>query len=150
MGFDDMADEKWKKVLDVLTLKEIMELNEVELYDRLIQIKGVGKGIIDSIIKGRLELKEELDRGIQVLHIVDSKGAVKLPRVSFTGFRDPELSELLLQYGFDAGDYGVTNATVAVIAADKNEQSGKITKAHDKGIPVYTKEEFMLANNIKI
>lgn len=150
MSFDGLADEKWKIILDAVTIRDIVNMNDKKLFDQLIKVKGVGKVMIDSIIKCRLIYKKELESALKYLHIIDYKGSAKLPRVSFTGFRDDELSKLLLQYGFDAGDYGVTNKTVAVIAENKNGSSGKIKDAIDKGIPVYTKQEFLDANNIKV
>lgn len=150
MSFDGMADEKWRNILENITIKELMTLNDKDLFDKLVSIKFVGKVIAESIIAGRLLYKDDVLCALNNLKIIDSKGAVKLPRVSFTGFRDQELSELLLQYGYEAGDYGVTNFTVAVIASDPNDKSDKLNKARDKGIPIYTKSEFLEKNGIKI
>jgi DNA ligase (NAD+) len=149
-SFTGMADEKWKIILENLTIKDIASMSDDQLINALTGIKGVGPGTIDSIINCRAIYNHELNAAIDNLNIVDSKGAEKLPRVSFTGFRDAELVALLRQHGFDAGEYSVSSKISALIAKDKNESSTKITKAKALGIPIYTVDEFLSENSIKI
>lgn len=152
LGFDGMADEKWKLVFKEYTLKELAEELDLDrLYSRLIAIPGIGKGVIRSIINGFGAYQYEIENALLTMTIIDSKNLVEKPKVAFTGFRDAEFTALLNANGFDASDKNtVTKATYALIAANPNENSGKITNARKYGIPIYTKQEFLERNNIVI
>ena len=85
------------------------------------------------------------------MNIISSKGAKKKPKIAFTGDRDQVFINMLNELGFDANDkYSVTKDTYCLIANDKNSKSSKITKAQKYNIPIYTKQEFIELNNIKL
>lgn len=152
LSFDGMADEKWKLVFKAYTLKELAaELDLERLYSKLIAINGIGNAVIKSVINGFNQYENEITEALAKLTIIDFKSIAENPKIAFTGFRDAEFAELLNKNGFDANDkYTVTKNTAALIAANPNDNSGKITTARKYGIPIYTKQEFLEKNNIII
>ena len=84
-------------------------------------------------------------------NIESSKGLADKPKIAFTGERDKVFIDLLNNNGYDASeDYSVTKKTFALITNDLNSASGKMAKANKFGIPIYTKQQFMDAYNIKL
>ena len=151
MCFNNMADEKWKVILKYYTIDELRSMNEQELYNNLININGIGSSIIESIINGFKIYECDINTLNNPIKYSNSKGKKELPKVAITGFRDNEFIKLLINNGFDASDkYTVTKNIYALIAADKNNISGKIKKAKDYGIKVYSKDEFIKTHNIKV
>ena len=151
MCFNNMADEKWKVILKNYTIDELRSMNEQELYDNLTAINGIGPSIVESIINGFEIYAGDINVLNKFIKYSNSKGKKELPKIAITGFRDAEFINLLINNGFDASDkYGVTKNIYALIAADKNNISGKIKKANDYGIKVYSKDEFISSHNIKI
>ena len=151
MCFNNMADEKWKVILKYYTIDELRSMNEQELYNNLININGIGSSIIESIINGFEIYEYDINTLNNPIKYSNSKGKKELPKVAITGFRDNEFIKLLINNGFDASDkYTVTKNIYALIAADKNNISGKIKKAKDYGIKVYSKDEFIKTHNIKV
>lgn len=151
MCFNNMADEKWKVILKYYTIDELRSMNEQELYNNLININGIGSSIIESIINGFEIYECDINTLNNPIKYSNSKGKKELPKVAITGFRDNEFIKLLINNGFDASDkYTVTKNIYALIAADKNNISGKIKKAKDYGIKVYSKDEFIKTHNIKV
>ena len=150
LSFDGMADEKWKLVLNQYTIKELMSMNYDELQSAIGHINGVGPKVVESIITGRYTYDEDL-KYVLSLNIIDYKGTTNKPRVAFTGFRDSEYTEILVDNGFDADDnYGVTKNTAALITNDLNSNSSKMKAARKNNIPIYTRQQFLDINNIKI
>lgn len=146
-SFDGMADETWKLIFKQYTLEEIINMNDI--YDRLIQINGIGVKTIDAICDGIIMYRNDIEYCLNNFHIINSKGLSSGPKVAITGFRDSEFIQLLIDNGFDASDkYSVTKDTTALIADDINSTSSKVQKAKKYEIPVFTKSGFLQANNI--
>lgn len=151
LSFDGMAEEKWKSVFSVIPLRQLTAMDDSAIKVAAINISGIGKGAIESIIAGIRCYRDEIDAALRYMTITDFKNQVAKPKVAFTGFRDAEFTALLNANGYDANDkYTVTKNTFALIALDPNENSGKITTARKYGIPIYTREEFLKRNNIVI
>lgn len=151
MCFNNMADEKWKTILKHFTIDELKSMNEQELYNNLVNINGIGPSVVQAIITGFDIYSYDINILGKQIKYFNSKGKAELPKVAFTGFRDQEYTQLLIDNGFDANDkYTVTKNLYALIAADKNNMSGKIKKAIDYGIKVYSKDEFIKVHNIKL
>lgn len=155
MSFTNMADEKWKTILKYYTINEIYDMvynKDVSLlYSNLTAISGVGPSIVEAIKTGFDIYEFDISIILNKLIIINSKGQIDKPKVAFTGFRDPSYIQLLIDNGFDANDkYTVTKNLYALIAVDKNSSSGKIKKANNYGIKVYSKQEFLEAHGIEI
>lgn len=60
-------------------------------------------------------------------------------RVTLTGTRDENLTEYLIEKGYDVGDF--SSKTIALVIPSRDFTSNKVIKASSKGIPIYTIEE---------
>ena len=148
--FDNIGIEKWKLILHELTINDIINLDYNTLYNKLITIRGIGEETANLICTDRKVYIDDLIAASQ-MNIINSKGAKKKPKIAFTGDRDQTFISMLNNLGFDANDkHSVTKDTYCLIANDKNSKSSKITKAQKYNIPIYTKQEFIELNNIKL
>jgi DNA ligase (NAD+) len=62
-------------------------------------------------------------------------------KIVFTGFRDNTLQELIESEGGSVTT-SVSKKTTLIIASDPNETTGKVKKAKELGIKIYSKEQF--------
>jgi NAD-dependent DNA ligase len=71
------------------------------------------------------------------------KGATNLAgtKIVMSGFRDKDLEEFIKEKGGKVVS-AVSGAVTAVVASDKNSDTGKPEKAREMGIPVYGREEY--------
>jgi NAD-dependent DNA ligase len=65
-------------------------------------------------------------------------------QVVFTGFRNKEWEDILKTVGCRVAS-GVSKKVFRVIAADPSEESSKIEKAREYGIPIQSKDAFAKA-----
>ena len=77
----------------------------------------------------------------KVEKVQQTSSALAGQSVCFTGVRDKQLELAITQAGGKIAS-GVTKNTTILIAADVNEDSIKLNKARDLGIPIYTVAEF--------
>lgn len=148
--FDNIGIEKWKLILHELTINDIINLDYNTLYNKLITIRGIGEETASLICTDRKLYMDDIIAASQ-MNIINSKGAKKKHKIAFTGDRDQTFISMLNNLGFDANDkHSVTKDTYCLIANDKNSKSSKITKAQKYNIPIYTKQEFIELNNIKL
>ena len=151
MSFDGMAEEKWKIILRQYTISDLWDMYKNECFTSLTEIPGIGPKVIESIRCGFGNYYDDLKLLWANCTVLESKFFEQLPKVSVTGFRDPEFINLVNRHGFDCNDkYGVTKSTAALIAADKNSTSSKIKNAKKYGIPIYTRDEFVNLYNINL
>ena len=68
-------------------------------------------------------------------------------RVIFTGFRDKELEKLILDNGGKLTNV-VNSKTSFVVRKSKKNNSSKVKKANEMGIPVFILDEFITTNSI--
>lgn len=148
-SFDGMADEKWKRILVIYTIDELLKMQPEILFASLNKINGIGPKICESIVKGFYIYKDELCSALyNIGMIINSKGSKKKPKIVITGFRDDYLCNILNNNGFEASYNAVTKDTIALIAKNPNENSTKIQKAKANNIPIMTRDEFIIKNNI--
>ena len=148
-AFEGMADEKWKKILVVFTIDELIRMQQEILFANLNKINGIGPKICESIVKGFYIYKDELCSALyNIGTIINSKGSKKKPKIVISGFRDDYLCNILNSNGFEASYNAVTKDTIALIVKNPNENSTKIQKAKANNIPIMTRDEFIVKNNI--
>lgn len=151
LGFDGMADESWKLILNLYSINDLMNMDNDTLYQSLIKINGIGKKMISIIQESRDRYQNDILTILSRFNIIESKGATKKPKIAFTGERDRSFIELLNNKGFDANErHSVTKDTYALITNDKSSKSSKIAKAIKYNIPIMTKQEFIDWKSIKI
>ena len=68
-------------------------------------------------------------------------------RIIFTGFRDKELEKLIVDNGGKLTNV-VNSKTSFVVRKSKKNNSSKVKKANELGIPVHILDEFITTNSI--
>ena len=139
LSFEGMAEEKWKIILKVYDLYTLAHMDNAQLHGNLIQINGIGPAIINAIICGFEDYREDIEYVVNNMKIINSKDLGSRPKVALTGTRDEFLMGILNSIGFDCSDkYGVTKDTALLVTTDLNSTSGKMDKARKYGIPIMT------------
>lgn len=128
LGFDGIAIEKWKLILNNYTLHEILNMDHEILKESLVNIKGIGP-ITAQIICDQFEFfRVDLETISNMSNVESSKGIKSGKSIRFTGFRDRELLNYLSDLGHDATDGGVTKTTDILLIPYENFTSSKIKK----------------------
>lgn len=143
---------------DLLTSQDSVE----EKVKKLQSIKGIGlenaKGLVNNIpafmafleetgLKGKLsetKYKEENEQSSAIANIViDTSDPLYGKKIVMTKVRDKEIIEKMGKVGATLED-SVNKNTFAVIVKSKEDDSNKIKKAKELGIPIYTPDEFKM------
>ena len=150
LGFEGMADEKWKKILKVYDLPLLFAMTLDQIRFSLNSINGIGIAIINAVIEGFKLYHTDIELALSKLNIIHSKNITAKPKVVITGFRDPMVVDIINSCGYDCSDkYSVTKDTAIVVTNDVNSRSGKIDKARKYGIPVMSVEQFYKEHNVQ-
>lgn len=129
LGFDGIAIEKWKLILNNYTLHEILNMDHEILKESLVNIKGIGP-ITAQIICDQFDFfRTDLETISSMSNVESSKGIKSGKSIRFTGFRDRDLLNYLNDLGHDATDGGVTKTTDILLIPYENFTSSKIKKA---------------------
>ena len=112
LGFDNIGSRKWKLITNKFSITDIMSMDKDYLYAQLINIKGIGKGIAETILEqiGYFEPDLYYICG-NMNNIISTKGESTGKSIRFTGFRDKDLMDELICMGYDASDKNVTKTT---------------------------------------
>ena len=142
MIFDNLSEEDLQKFLDCEPIKK----------EHLLNIDGVGEVVAEAFIRGCNLYSTLPDLGVPFSYINQpkKKAAENQMNVCFTGFRDKEWEERLINAGHKIAS-GVTSKTTYLVVKDQSSASSKKVKANSLQIPIYTKEEwetFMETNDI--
>mgnify|MGYP002677494310 FL=1 len=131
IGFSNIAVETWKKILNKIHLQDIIDQDEHTLYERLINIKGIGPNTAACICAEREEFYDDLVSVCNEMPNVTCTTGITLSSKSirFTGVRDEELCNYLCSLGYDAnGNAGVTRNTDILIVPYDGFSSSKTSK----------------------
>jgi len=139
--------EKIKKVIEVPGIAKLTATAFVEKIPKFmtfIKECGLEDRFIGANEKGEKE-KGEKEKVKAKPMIVKKKGDPSHPlygkSILFTGFRPKELMAQIADLGAKLGS-SVSKNTFVVVVKDKDEDSGKITKAKELGVPLMTEDEF--------
>ena len=151
LGFNNIGAEKWKIILKEITIHDLATMDYNILMNKLISMQSIAQKTAETICNERLIYMQDLNTILNMDNVVSSKGSIDKPKIAFTGERDSLFIDLLNNNGYDANDsYSVTKKTFALITNDLNSNSSKMVKAKKFNIPIYTKQQFMDAYNIKL
>lgn len=152
IGFNNIGERLWKSIFKILDIDDIINSPSDTLYNALVGIDGIGSATANNILETRILYHDDIARTLSEVKLIKTdRGLSDLPQVPITGFRDKEFEQLLIDNGFECNDsLGLTKKSYALVVADKNGNSSKLTKAKSYGIPIYTKQEFMDVHNIKL
>lgn len=132
LGFTGIAIETWKKILNVIHINDILNLSVSDLYNQLINIRGIGKAIANVIIVERKDFIEDLQTITHMGNVVCTFHSEKPKTIRFTGVRDKELEQQLQSMGYDAnGNAAVTRSTNILLIPEVGYHSEKMKKAGD-------------------
>lgn len=130
LGFSGVAVEKWKLILNKLSIMDIAHMDDDLLKQTLVMIKGIGPTTADIIVTEREFFMKDINTILSMPNIISSMGATAGKSIRFSGIRDKELVELLNSKGYDANDSaGVTKNTDILIIPEYGYQSVKTAKA---------------------
>ena len=130
-----------------------------EKVKKLQTIKGIGlenaKGLVNNIpafmafleetgLKGKLSETKQPEQTTTIANIViDTSDPLYGKKIVMTKVRDKEIIEKMEKVGATLED-SVNKNTFAVIVKSKDDDSNKIKKAKELGIPIYTPDEFKM------
>lgn len=151
LGFESIADGKWKIIFKNFTLQEFMSIPLPELGNVLSNVKGIGKETVNTIVEEMPYFYHDMVFIMNMHNVIPIKGVDQL-KVIFTGIRDMELATRLEQYGCDVKEGSVTKDTNLVIVPSANHNSNKTRTAEKYGIKILPIAEVArrLDNNINL
>jgi len=154
-----IGQRKMQSVLEVFPNLLDM-INDKDLLNKLISIKGVENKTAEKIINGLTDFKDFLN-DVPQLRIRDEDSEsekqeekeintkLKDLRVVFTGIRDKELEQLIENSGGTVADtVSKTIKNQVVVAKDPDAASNKLKTARDLGIKIYSIQSFKVFYNI--
>ena len=132
LGFEGVATEKWKTILSVYSLPELVDMFYNNRLCELVNIKGVGPGTADIINTQFKFFFDDIVFIMSMPNVIKSKGTTN-KTIRFTGIRDALLVSQLNDMGHNAGEGSVSNKTDILIVPSANYTSTKTTKASSNG-----------------
>ena len=133
LGFTDIAIETWKKILNVVHINDIIYKADNDLYNLLINIRGIGEVTTFTIIDERKDFLEDLVTITKMGNVICTFHLAKPKTIRFTGIRDKDLEDQLESMGYDANSKAsVTKSTDILLIPEVGYTSDKIRKAGDK------------------
>jgi DNA ligase (NAD+) len=131
-----------------LILNSHPEILEGKILSSLNKIDGIGektaKQFIENLGVFNMFLKEIGYTCSNTLKSTkgETDSSMKGLIIVFTGFRNKELEKQIVEKGGKIGT-AISKTTSMVVASDPTEDTGKLKKARELGIPIYSKEEFL-------
>ena len=140
LGFTGCASQIWKLIFEAYTMKEFYENistidsdKQNEFIGSLLQIKGVGASIADTILHEYNIFMADIEFIMDNFKIIDSKYLSKRKQIRFSGCRNKQLEEQLISEGYDAsGTSSVTKKTDILIVPYKGYTSSKTSKVSER------------------
>ena len=140
LGFTGIARKKWQSILQNISIQDLYQTYNVYKFDKerlrqelLQSIPGLGEVTSYTLVNEFEFFKEDIE-AILRLPILNSYGNnVKPVEIRFSGCRNLQLSEQLINLGYDADqNSGVTKNTNILIVPYQGFSSSKTKKVSDK------------------
>jgi NAD-dependent DNA ligase len=135
LGFEDIAEGKWKLILKNMTVQELISISPENLYNELNHIRGIGTETINTIMEELPYYIEDIQFIANMKNVIQSKG-VTFAKIRFTGVRDIDLVNQLNDLGYDAGEGSVTKDTNILVVPNMNHNSSKVITAKKYGTTI--------------
>ena len=131
IGFTGISDVRWKSILEQIPYYKILTMDDVSLGVSLRHVKGIGETMIETILKERHLLSEDLKTINDKLNVISSYGVfTKIDNIRFSGVRNDALVEAFKSKGYDAsGEKNVNNNTIILVVPYHGFNSNKTRKA---------------------
>ena len=149
IGFSNLAQKSWKLILNTITLDELMYLDDISIYNRLIPVKGIGEETINTIKNQRGLFNTDLVYITK--HMTNVKRTTGIcnesdKKICTSGFRlDATQIEFItaINPNVEISEGSVTKNTSILLVPFEGYQSGKVKKANASNIPVIPINLFM-------
>lgn len=149
LGIESVGRKMFKKLFEVYTVDELIEIAEKGKADKLCKVGGIQTKTAEKIVDGINANKKTIEYLMKKIDILDSsKMSGSKFSICFTKVRDPKLEELIETKGGETSE-SVTKDTSALIVPDLETKSGKVDKAKKYGIPIipYADAELYIKSN---
>ena len=146
LGFSSVAIAKWKLIFKAINIEQLIELPDNTLRKILLNIKGIGPGIADTIITERPYFIDDIRLIDYWFNIMEYKSNTdRTIKIRFTGFRDQSLVDSIKsQYpNVDIGEGAVTKDTNILLVPAEGYSSTKTIKASKDGVQIVPVKEFV-------
>ena len=131
LGFTGLALSTWKLIFQYISIKDLVNMTDEELY-RLKDIKGIGSKKVQIIINERNFFRDELLIILNQMKYIVSGQTTLRGVVRFTGVRDDQITMAFNEKGFDADPNGsLTSSTTILIVPFMGYESSKVFKAFE-------------------
>lgn len=153
LGFSGLAQKTFKIIFPVIPLHELFNRlldKDPNIYYELSSIKNIGEGKAKTIIDEFPLFRDDIAFILDNFNLINTVYNDNTCTVRFTGFRDNNLVNKLVEMGYDAdGDAGVTKSTDILLVPYKDYNSGnKVQKALKYGIQIIPVNEFKSSLNL--
>jgi DNA ligase (NAD+) len=141
LGISNISAERAKLILSKISFDKILKLDLD--YKTLLSIPGIGNKLADSIGPAFVEVWEDLKYYAAMMSEENKNKdySEDKTRIRCTGFEaDKELKDIIKDLGWDIVDGSKFNI---LIRLNDSINTGSYKKAVEKGIKVYTKDEFL-------
>ena len=143
IGFSNIGKKKWQLILNKVGLNKIVSLSDEELADQLYLIKGIGQGIVDTILEEREQFLQDIETIMAMPNIIPYLYKNPKHKIKFSGIRDKDLVQHLRSLGFEADDGAVTKDSSILIVPSEDYSSTKTQRAVQYNIPIITYKDFV-------
>ena len=140
LGFSNIGQEKWKLILTNYSIADILNMTEEEIRNNLITIKGIGNGVVETIITELDYFRDDLITISNMPNIITSKGAKLFKTIRFSGVRDKEFMKYLCSLGYDATEGNVNKKTNILLIPYEGFTSSKTNIVGEDTLIVPLKE----------
>lgn len=135
IGIEGNSRKTFKKLLELYTIRELLDFADDKRYDYLERVEGIGEKKAKGIIKGLRHNKKLIKFLLEVIDVVEDD---EIPKskfyVCFTKVRNRELEEFILQNKGSVVD-NVTKGTSFLVVPTKDVTSRSTELAKKYGIP---------------
>lgn len=149
IGIESLSIKTFQLIFSVIKFSQFMYMIHVKSFDvmfsRLVEINGIGEKKAEILVSYLKDTKNrvELEKLIDELSIYQSwEPREPKPIAVISGFRDGGVISALEAKGYCVID-GWVNKASCLVVKDKTQQTSKMTKATEAGIPIYDLDEIL-------
>ena len=147
LGFTDVSTKSWKAILHEFTIKELLNLSEMDpgtFANTIIEVRGIGKTTVSTIISELDTFKNDIVFISNMPNVSSSKASAPAMKIVMTGFRDEELVNQMKEKGIELTGGSITKDTALLVIPYKGFTSSKVDKANKYKVPITSVEDFRL------
>lgn len=135
IGIEGISTKTFKKILEYMTMSEIIEIAQSKNYDFFTVIPGIKEKTAKKLVDGINNNMKLISFLIQELNVENEPRNNGSFSVVFTKVRNEEIEKFIEEYGGVVSD-SLTKDTSLLVIPEKGVKSSKITKAEKYGIPI--------------